>query len=150
MSGCAATTDPTIRAYLHEQKAYKAIKMRDLQKAEKELEKAIRDDPKNPTILNNLAFIEFKEKEFDKAIGFLEQARAVKTNDDDDPYVMNEARILVLQHKYGKALRLLKMVEPRPRWPKGYKKLYAKILVKEGHVRKALKILLQGKDEWNQ
>ena len=66
LSGCAATTEPPVRAWLSEQKAYAEIKQGHLEQAEADLKKALRDNPTDPTILNNMAFIQFKEGEFQK------------------------------------------------------------------------------------
>ena len=112
LSGCAATTEPPVRAWLSEQKAYAEIKQGHLEKAEADLKKALRDNPTDPTILNNMAFIQFKEGEFQKAIGYLEQARALRSNDNDEPYILNEARIYISAHHYRKALTLLSIIEP--------------------------------------
>ena len=147
LTGCAATTEPPVRAWLSEQKAYAEIKQGHLDQAEADLKKALRDNPNDPTILKNLAFIQFKEGEFRKAIGYLEQARALRSNDKDEPYILNEARILISSHHYRKALTLLSLIEPRTKWPHGYRKMLAKALIHNGKNAKALAILLEKHDE---
>ena len=89
-SGCAAMTEPDVRAYLHEKKAYSEIRKGQFDTAEQDLKKALRDNPTEPSILNNMAYIEFKEGDYKKAAGFLEQARVLKNDDNDEPYIMNE------------------------------------------------------------
>jgi tetratricopeptide (TPR) repeat protein len=79
--GCAAITEPKVKAYIQEKKAYADIKKGNLEKAAVELRLALGNDPGEPTILNNLAYIEFTQGHFDKAIGFLEQARALRSDE---------------------------------------------------------------------
>ncbi len=147
LSGCATTTEPPVRAWLSEQKAYAEIKQGHLAQAEVDLKSALRDNPTDPTILNNMAFIQFKNGDFKKAIGYLEQARALKSNDNDEPFILNEARILISAHHYRKALTLLSLIEPRTKWPHGYRKMLAKALIHNGKNAKALAILLEKHDE---
>lgn len=148
LSSCAFTTEPQVRAYLHETSAYQEIKAGDFAHAEHELKEALADDPKNPAILNNMAYLCFRERKLSLAIGYLEQARAVRSNDDDDPYILNEARIWLLERHVQKAKQLLDLVKKRKRWPKGYKDLYAKVLWKEGSPEESLKFLLDKKEVW--
>ena len=147
LSGCAATTEPAVRAYLHEQQAYAEIRKGQLELAEKDLKQALRDNPKEPTILNNMAYIEFKEGDYKKAVGYLEQARVLKVNDNDEPYILNEARILIANHQYSRALILLSLIEPRRTWPHGYRTMLAKALIKNGQSTRAMAILLESHDE---
>lgn len=140
--GCAAMTEPKVKAYIQEKKAYADIKKGNLEKAAVELKLALGNDPSEPTILNNLAYIEFTEGHFDRAIGFLEQARALRSDDNDEPYIMNEARILIAHHEYHHALVLLSLIEPRHSWPKGYQKIMAEALLHNGQSSRALAILL--------
>lgn len=140
--GCAAMTEPKVKAYIQEKKAYADIKKGNLERASIELKLALGNDPVEPTILNNLAYIEFTEGHFDKAIGFLEQARALRNDDNDEPYIMNEARILIAHHEYHHALVLLSLIEPRHSWPKGYEKIMAEALLHNGQSSRALAILL--------
>lgn len=146
LSACAATTEPAVRAYLHEQQAYSEIRQGRLEKAELDLKAALRDNPTEPTILNNMAYIEFKEGDYRKAVGYLEQARVLKTDDNDEPYILNEARILIAHHDYRRALSLLALIEPRHNWPSGYRKLMAEALLHNGQSSHALAVLL-GKHE---
>ena len=92
LPGYAAMTEPAVRAYLHERQAYSEIREEQLEFAEKDLKLALRDNPKEATILNNMAYIEFKEGDFRKAVGYLEQARVLRSDDNDEPYILNEAR----------------------------------------------------------
>jgi tetratricopeptide (TPR) repeat protein len=140
--GCAAMTEPKVKAYIQEKKAYADIKKGNLEQAAVELKLALGNDPTEPTILNNLAYIEFTQGHFDKAIGFLEQARALRNDDNDEPYIMNEARILIAHHEYHHALALLSLIEPRHSWPKGYQKIMAEALLHNGQSSRALAILL--------
>jgi tetratricopeptide (TPR) repeat protein len=145
-SGCAAVTEPRVRAYIHEKKAYAEIREGQLDLAYHELKKALRDNPKEPVILNDMAYIEFKEGHYQKAVGFLEQARVLRNDDNDEPYIMNEARILIAHHEYRRALALLSLIEPRRRWPKGYKKILAQALIHNGQQSRALAVLLEKHD----
>lgn len=142
LSGCAAMTEPDVRAYLHEQSAYREIQKGQLAPALQDLRLALRDNPKEPTILNNMAYIEFKEGHYQKAVGFLEQARVLRTDDNDEPYILNEARILIAHHEYHRALTLLSLIEPRQNWPRGYRKIMAEALLHNGQSSRALAILL--------
>ncbi|MHB1605377.1 MAG: tetratricopeptide repeat protein [Leptospirales bacterium] len=142
LSGCAAMTEPDVRAYLHEQSAYGEIQKGQLAPALQDLRLALRDNPKEPTILNNMAYIEFKEGHYKKAVGFLEQARVLRTDDNDEPYILNEARILIAHHEYHRALALLSLIEPRQKWPQGYRKIMAEALLHNGQSSRALAILL--------
>jgi tetratricopeptide (TPR) repeat protein len=146
VSGCAAMTEPDVRAYLHEKKAYTEIRNGQLEMAEQDLKKALRDNPTEPSILNNMAYIEFKEGDYKKAVGFLEQARVLKNDDNDEPYIMNEARILIAHQEYRRALALLSLIEPRRSWPRGYKKILAKALIHNGQQSRALAVLLEKHD----
>ena len=148
IASCAFNTDPEVRSYIHQQKAYKEIKYNRFSLALIELKKALADDPNNPIILNNMAYLFFKENKLDAAIGYLEQARAVRNKDDDDPYIMNEARIYIIKKDFKKAKQLLDLVKKRKNWPKGYKSLYAKLLWKEGKLKEALTLLLKNKNKW--
>ena len=143
LSACAATTEPAVRAYLHEQQAYAEIRQGQLEKADQDLKQALRDNPTEPTILNNMAYIEFKEGDYKKAVGYLEQARVLKTDDNDEPYILNEARILIANHQYHRALALLSLIEPRRTWPKGYRKMLAKALIHNGQSARAMAVLLE-------
>ena len=147
LSACAASTEPAVRAYLHEQQAYSEIREGHLDLAKKDLKQALRDSPTEPTILNNMAYIEFKEGDYRKAIGYLEQARTLKADDNDEPYILNEARILIAHHQYQHALRLLSLIEPRRTWPHGYRKMLAKALIHNGQNSHALAVLLEKHDE---
>ncbi len=147
LTGCAATTEPAVRAYLHEQKAYSEIRNGQIEEAESDLRQALRDNPTDPTILNNMAYIEFKEGDSRKAVGFLEQARALRSNDNDEPYILNEARILIADHQYHRALALLSLIEPRRTWPHGYRKMLAKALIHNGQNARAMAVLLEKHDE---
>ena len=140
--GCASMTDPDVRAYLHEKNAYADIRQGHLDRALDELRRALRENPKEPTILNNMAYIEFRKGHYNRAVGYLEQARVLRTDDNDEPYILNEARILIAHHDYRKALRLLALIEPRPNWPKGYRKIMAEALIHNGQSARALAILL--------
>ena len=100
LSGCAETTEPAVRAYIHEKKAYAEIQGSKLQLASLDLKKALKDNPEEPSILNNMALIAFKEGHTRKAVGFLEQARALKPGSNDEPYILNEARILIAHHEW--------------------------------------------------
>ena len=142
VGGCASMTDPDVRAYLHEKAAYTEIRHGHLDRALAELRRALKENPKEPTILNNMAYIEFRKGHYDQAVGYLEQARVLRTDDNDEPYILNEARILIAHHDYDKALRLLALIEPRPNWPKGYRKIMAEALIHNGQSAKALAILL--------
>ena len=71
LSGCAATTEPAVRAYLHEQKAYSEIRNGHLETAENDLKLALRDNPTEPTILNNMAYIAFRKGNYKKAVGYV-------------------------------------------------------------------------------
>lgn len=147
LSGCAATTEPAVRAYLHEQQAYAEIRKGQLELAEKDLKLALRDNPKEATILNNMAYIEFKEDDFRKTVGYLEQARVLRSDGNDEPYILNEARILLVQHQYQRALTLLALIEPRRACPHGYRKMLAKALIKNGQNARAMAVLLENHDE---
>ncbi len=147
LSACAASTEPAVRAYLHEQQAYSEIREGHLDLAKKDLKQALRDSPTEPTILNNMAYIEFKEGDYRKAIGYLEQARTLKADDNDEPYILNEARILIAHHQYHHALHLLSLIEPRRTWPHGYRKMLAKALIHNGQNSHALAVLLEKHDE---
>ena len=142
LSGCASVTEPGVRAYIHEKHAYAEIRKNQLGLAYQDLKKALRDNPKEPVILNDMAYIEFKEGHYRKAVGFLEQARVLRTDDNDEPYIMNEARILIAHREYRRALALLSLIEPRRRWPAGYKKILAKALIHNGQQAQALAVLL--------
>ncbi len=144
--GCAAMTEPDVRAYLHEQNAYGEIKKGELQKAESELRLALRDTPREPTILNNMAYIEYRQGHYQKAIGLLEQARVLRSDDNDEPYIMNEARILIAHHNYRRALALLSLIKARHVWPKDYQKIMAEALLRNGRSAEALAILLTKHD----
>jgi tetratricopeptide (TPR) repeat protein len=144
--GCAEMTEPDVRAYIHEKKAYAEIRKGQLEMAEQDLKKALRDNPTEPSILNNMAYIEFKGGDYKKAVGFLEQARVLKNDDNDEPYIMNEARILIAHKEYRRALALLSLLEPRRSWPKGYKKILAKALIHNGQQSQALAVLLEKHD----
>ncbi len=146
MMGCASTTEPAVRAYLHERQAYTEISHNRLDAAMVDLKLAIRDNPQDPSILNNMAFIEFKKNHLSKAVGYLEQARALRSDDNDEPYIMNEARILIAHHEYTRALALLTLIEPRHTWPKGYQKIMAQALLHNGQSAHALAILLDRHD----
>lgn len=147
LSSCAATTEPAVRSYLHEQQAYAEIRQGQLEKAENDLKLALRDNPTEPTILNNMAYIQFREGNYKKAIGYLEQARSLKSNDNDEPYILNEARILITSHHYHQALSLLSLIEPRHIWPKGYRRMLAKVLIHNGQNARAMAILLEKHEE---
>ena len=140
--GCASMTDPDVRAYLHERTAYANIREGHLDRALAELRRALRENPKEPTILNNMAYVEFRKGHYSRAVGYLEQARVLRTDDNDEPYILNEARILIAHHDYQAALRLLALIEPRPSWPKGYRKIMAEALIHNGQSARALAILL--------
>ena len=142
-SGCASITDPGVRAYIHEKNAYAEIRNGHLELAYQELKKALRDNPKEPVILNDMAYIEFTEGHYQKAVGFLEQARVLRNDDNDEPYIMNEARILIAHHEYRRALALLSLIEPRKSWPEGYKKILAQALIHNGQQSQALAVLLE-------
>ena len=143
LSGCAETTEPAVRAYIHEKKAYAEIQGGKLQLASLDLRKALKDNPEEPSILNNMALIAFKEGHTRKAVGFLEQARALKPGSNDEPYILNEARILIAHHEYQRGLSLLSLIEPRQKWPKGYRKIMAEALLHNGESSHALAILLK-------
>ncbi len=147
LSACAATTEPAVRAYLHEQQAYSEIRSGQLEVAEADLKRALRDNPTEPTILNNMAYIEFKEGDYQKAVGYLEQARVLRNDDNDEPYILNEARILIANHQYHHALALLSLIEPRRTWPHGYRKMLAKALIHNGQNARAMAVLLEKHDE---
>ena len=142
LSGCAEMTEPDVRAYIHEKHAYAEIRKGQLEHAEKDLQLVLRDNPTEPTILNNMAYIEFREGDYRKAVGYLEQARVLKTDDNDEPYILNEARILIANHQYQKALSLLALIEPRHTWPPGYRKIMAEALLHNGQSTHALAVLL--------
>jgi len=142
LAGCAENTEPDVRAYIHEKKAYSEIQRGQLQMASMDLEKALRDSPGEPTILNNLALIAFREGKYEKAVGYLEKARSLKAGGNDEPYILNEARILIVHHEYHRALALLSLIEPRHSWPKGYQKIMAEALLHNGQSSHALAILL--------
>ena len=142
-SGCASITEPHVRAYIHEKKAYAEIRNGQFELAYQELKKALRDNPKEPVILNDMAYIEFTEGHYQKAVGFLEQARVLRNDDNDEPYIMNEARILIAHHEYRRALALLSLIEPRKSWPEGYKKILAQALIHNGQQSQALAVLLE-------
>lgn len=146
LSGCAETTEPAVRAYIHEKKAYAEIQGGKLQLASLDLKKALKDNPEEPSILNNMALIAFKEGHTRKAVGFLEQARALKTGSNDEPYILNEARILIAHHEYQRGLSLLSLIEPRQKWPNGYRKIMAEALLHNGESSHALAILLKKHD----
>jgi len=143
LSGCAETTEPAVRAYIHEKRAYAEIQRGQLQMASSDLKKALKDNPKEPSILNNMALIAFREDRYKKAVGFLEQARALKAGDNDEPYILNEARILIAHHEYQRSLVLLGLIETRQKWPLGYRKIMAEALLHNGQSSHALAILLQ-------
>lgn len=145
-SGCAETTEPAVRAYLHEKKAYSEIQVGHLQIASSELKKALKDNPEEPSILNNMAFIAFKSGHYKKAVGFLEQARALKAGANDEVYILNEARIFMTHHEYKRGLSLLSLIEPRQKWPNGYRKIMAEALLHNGESSHALAILLKKHD----
>jgi len=142
LAGCAEMTEPDVRAYIHKKRAYAEIRQGQLEKAEQDLKMALRDNPKEPSILNNMAYIEFKEGHYMKAVGYLEQARVLRTDDDDEHYILNEARILIAHHDYHRALTLLALIEPRQKWPHGYRKIMAEALLHNGQSAHALAILL--------
>jgi Tfp pilus assembly protein PilF len=145
-SGCAEMTEPDVRAYIHEKHAYAEIRQGQLDKAEQDLKQALRDNPREPSILNNMAYIAFRKGQTMKAVGYLEQARVLKTDDNDEPYILNEARILIAHPDYRRALSLLALIEPRHNWPSGYRKLMAEALLHNGQSSHALAVLL-GKHE---
>ncbi len=147
LSACAATTEPAVRAYLHEQQAFSEIRSGQLDNAEADLKQALRDNPTEPTILNNMAYIEFKKGDYQKAVGYLEQARVLRNDDNDEPYILNEARILIANHQYLRALTLLSLIEPRRTWPHGYRKMLAKALIHNGQNARAMAVLLEKHDE---
>ncbi len=147
LSACAATTEPAVRAYLHEQQAYSEIRKGQLEMAENDLKLALRDNPTEPTILNNMAYIAFKKGNYQKAVGYLEQARVLRNDDNDEPYILNEARILMANHQYPRALVLLSLIEPRRTWPHGYRKMLAKALIHNGQNARAMAVLLEKHDE---
>ena len=95
LSGCAEMTEPDVRAYIHEKHAYAEIRHGRLDQAQKDLKSALRDNPREPSILNNMAYIAFRKGQTMKAVGYLEQARVLKTDDNDEPYILNEARIQI-------------------------------------------------------
>lgn len=147
-TSCAEMTDPSVRAYIHEKKAYTMIKNNQLSEANKELKLALRDTPREPSILNNMAYIEYKENHYQKALGFLEQARAVRQQDNDIPYIMNESRLLILHKHYKKALELLFIIKQKPinLWPKGYRRLMAVTLMRNNRLSEAVAVLMLQKD----
>ena len=112
LSGCAATTEPAVRAYIHEKKAYSEIQAGKLQLASMNLKKALKDNPEEPSILNNMALIAFKEGDTRKAIGFLEQARALKAGTNDEPYILNEARVLIAHRMQTARDTMIRSVQP--------------------------------------
>ncbi len=144
--GCAAMNEPDVRAYIHEKRAYAEIQKGQLDQANQDLRLALMDSPKEPVILNDMAYIAFKEGHYHKAVGLLEQARVLSNNDNDEPYIMNEARILIAHQEYRRALALLSLIEPRRSWPAGYKKILAKALIHNGQQARALAVLLEKHD----
>ena len=142
LSGCAEMTEPDVRAYIHEKHAYAEIRHGRLDQAQKDLKSALRDNPREPSILNNMAYIAFRKGQTMKAVGYLEQARVLKTDDNDEPYILNEARILIANHQYRRALSLLALIEPRQKWPTGYRKIMAEALLHNGQSAHALAVLL--------
>ena len=54
-TGCAATTEPSVRAYLHERKAFEELGKGHLAAAEADLKLALRDNPKEPSSLKILS-----------------------------------------------------------------------------------------------
>lgn len=146
LSACAAMTEPSVRAYLHETTAYADIQKGQLTQAKNELRSALRDNPTEPTILNNMAYIEYREGDYKKAVGLLEQARVLRNDDNDESYIMNEARILIAHNDYRRALALLSLIKGRHVWPKGYQQIMAKALLHNGRSAEALAILLTKHD----
>ena len=142
LSGCAEMTEPDVRAYIHEKHVYAEIRHGQLDQAQKDLKSALRDNPHEPSILNNMAYIAFRKGQTMKAVGYLEQARVLKTDDNDEPYILNEARILIADHQYRRALSLLALIEPRQKWPTGYRKIMAEALLHNGQSAHALAVLL--------
>ena len=142
LSGCAEMTEPDVRSYIHEKRAYAEIRQGQLDQAEKDLKKALRDNPREPSILNNMAYIAFRKGFTMKAVGYLEQARVLRSDDNDEPYILNEARILIAHHDYRRALSLLALIEPRRKWPMGYRKIMAEALLHNGQSAHALAVLL--------
>ncbi|MHB1606788.1 MAG: tetratricopeptide repeat protein [Leptospirales bacterium] len=110
-----------------------------LDRARGDLFRELRRDPRNFVAWNNLACLDFRQNDYSRAQGDIDQALAL--NPGNPFLLLNKSRLLLARKRYSEARTLLGSLEPVHPWPRGFRLLLAIADVHTGHPESA-RILL--------
>ena len=88
-----------------------------------DLFRTLKLDPHNFVAWNNLACLDFRQHDYPRAQGEIDQALAL--NPGNPFLLLNKARLLLARKQYSEARFLLRSLEPRTPWPRGFRLLLA-------------------------
>ncbi len=108
-------------------------------KAREDLSRELHLHPRNVTVWNNLAYLDFKAGKYRQADGDLAQGLAL--NPKNAFLLENRARLFLARHKDKNARRILLSLETVRPWPKGFRLLLAIADLRTGHKDEARLLL---------
>ena len=138
LSACATTPSEDPSALLS--RASQDIRQSKLGEARTILDHLQKTDPSDPALWNNLATLEFREKNYPQALADLNHGIAV--DPQNQTLKLNKSRLLLAEHKNHEARELLLGLEKTRPWPPGFRILLAIAEWRTGH-REAARILFQ-------
>ncbi|OOH83780.1 tetratricopeptide repeat protein [Leptospirillum ferriphilum] len=108
-------------------------------KARQDLSRELRLHPRNISVWNNLAYLDFKNGQYRQADGDLAQGLAL--NPKNAFLLENRARLFLARHKDKAARKILLSLETVRPWPRGFRLLLAIADLRTGHQEEARLLL---------
>ncbi|MHB1285155.1 MAG: tetratricopeptide repeat protein [Leptospirales bacterium] len=110
-------------------------------RARADLSSLLKRNPHDFAAWNNLAYLDFRQSNYTRAEGDLDQALALNPG---NPFLrLNKARLLLAETRYSEARSLLLSLEPLHPWPKGFRLLLAIADLHTGHQESARLLLME-------
>ena len=139
ITGCASSGERSRQGVSPAESFSRDLKAGRYMEARQDLSRELRLHPRNISVWNNLAYLDFKNGKYRKADGDLAQGLAL--NPGNAFLLENRARLFLACHKDESARRILLSLEAVRPWPKGFRLLLAIADLRTGHKEEARLLL---------
>ncbi len=139
LAGCASSGETTLQGMSPAESFARELKAGRYPEARQDLSRELRLHPRNVSVWNNLAYLDFKTGHYRQADGDLAQGLALHPGNTF--LLENRARLCLARQENEKARTILLSLEAVRPWPKGFRLLFAIADLRTGRQEEARLLL---------